>query len=388
MLYFDHCASTPPYDEVIDTVSEVMKRYYGNPSSIHRMGLEAERLLMRSREVIASSLHIDKEQIIYTSGGTESNNLAIKGSALQYRKRGNHLITTKIEHSSVYESFQQLEKMGFRVTYLPVDHTGKVQIEDVRNAICEETILVSIMHVNNETGTIQPIKEVGQLLIKYPRILFHVDAVQSMGKIQMDPAGWGIDMMSLSAHKLRGPKGTGLLYCRSGIELTPLIVGGGQERGLRSGTENVPLIVGMSKAIRLTVEHLEKNRKHLYQLREKLVYSIGQIPEIVINGSLQTGDMAPHIVNFSFPGMKSEVAVHALEGHGIIASTRSACSSGEQRPSRILEAMGYDRERASSGIRISLSPEHTVEDIDELCNGIQLVVSELKHTRKTRGNQR
>jgi cysteine desulfurase len=379
MIYFDHCASTPPFDEVIDAVVEVMKRYYGNPSSIHHLGVEAERLMIKAREVIAKSLNMTPDQLIFTSGGTESNNLAIKGVANQFKTRGNHLITTTIEHSSVYECFQQLEQEGFRVTYLPVDETGRISIIDLEQAISSETILVSIMQVNNEVGSIQPIKQAAQILKKTPRIQFHVDAVQSVGKLAMDTAAWGIDLLSISAHKIRGPKGIGLLFCREGLELYPLIVGGGQERGFRSGTENVPLIVGMAKAIRMTIDTQRVDQAYLYHLRKKLMDYLDEIPELILNSPRDKEAAAPHIVNFSFPGMKSEVVVHALETHRVMISTRSACSSGEQRPSRVLQAMGLDRSRSISGLRISLSPMHSEEDIKYLYEQIQQVVDELKN---------
>lgn len=387
MIYFDHCASTPPYDEVIHTVVEVMKRYYGNPSSIHHMGVESERLLHKAREVIAKSLNISSDQIIFTSGGTESNNLAIKGAAYQFQKRGKHLITTQIEHSSVFECFQQLEQEGFRVTYLPVDNKGKVRIKDLEMAICDDTILVSMMHVNNEVGSIQPIEQAARLLNNYPRIQFHVDAVQSIGKLTVRTAEWGIDLLSISAHKIRGPKGIGLLYCREGLELYPLLVGGGQERGFRSGTENVPFIAAMAKAIRLTMDKEKVNRCYLYEIREKLISYIDEIPELILNSPRDKEVAAPHIVNFSFPGVKSEVVVHALETRGIILSTRSACSSGEQRPSRVLQAMGYDHKRSLSGLRVSLSVMHTEDDIKYLYEQMQQVVDELSSARPNKGVQ-
>jgi cysteine desulfurase len=380
MLYFDHCATTPPHAEVIDAIYKVSKDYYGNPSSIHRLGLEAEKLVHKARDVISSSLRVKPGTIIFTSGGTESNNLAIKGVALQYRQRGNHLITTLIEHASVYESFKQLEAMGFRVTYLPVDERGAVSVEDVQKAIGPDTILVSVMHVNNETGSIQPIQEIGQLLRQRPRIVFHVDAVQSIGKLPMDPSAYGIDLMSVSAHKIRGPKGTGILYKKDGIQLQPLFSGGGQEFGLRSGTENVPLIVAMAKAVRMAVESRKNNTAYLYKLRERLIRCIGLMPQLILNGSSNEQMMAPHIVNFSYPGMKSEVVVHALEKHDIFVSTKSACSSGAERPSRVLAAMGVGEKRAQSGVRISLSADHSKEDVDFLCEKLQSCVEELKRT--------
>ncbi len=381
MLYFDHSATTPPYKEVVEVVAEVMDKYYGNPSSLHRLGAEAENLVRKARQVISDAFGVKPENIIFTSGGTESNNLAIKGIAMQYRHRGNHLITTPIEHASVYECFRQLEQMGFRVTYVPVDSTGQVSVEEIRRAITDETILVSVMHVNNEMGRIQNVEQIGRMLREYPRVFFHVDAVQSVGKLQVEPARWGIDLMSVSAHKIRGPKGIGFLYRRGGIRLHPLLAGGGQEFGLRAGTENVPLIVGMAKAVRLTMENRDKHAEHLYRLRKRLVEHIQNIPELVLTGPADDDGMAPHIVHFCYPGMKSEIFIHSLEKHKIYASTRSACSSGEEKPSRVLKAMGYDDERAASGVRISFSPDQSMEHIDFLGEQLRKVVEKLKPVR-------
>ncbi|MFS1513503.1 cysteine desulfurase family protein [Chengkuizengella sp. SCS-71B] len=378
MYYFDHSATTPPFKEVTDTVMEVMKNYYGNPSSLHQLGIDAEQLMRKARHVISESLGVNGEQLIFTSGGTESNNMAIKGVAVQYKNRGKHLITTEIEHASVYESFKQLEKVGYHVTYLPVDHTGQVSIEDLQNALTDETILVSIMHVNNEVGRIQPIKKIASLLKKQKRIFFHVDAIQSVGKIPIYPKEWGIDLMSVSAHKLNGPKGIGVLYYREGIKFFPLLSGGGQEAGYRSGTENVPLIVGMAKAIRMSMDKQKENLEHLYLLRKKLTDFILQIPELKLNGSVISEHMAPHIVHFSFTGMKSEVIVHALEKKGIYVSTRSACASGESKASRVLKGMGVSEKNANSGIRISMSAEHSLKDIDTLCKQLKQVVHDYK----------
>ena len=374
MLYMDHSATTPPYDEVVDTVAQVMKRFYGNPSSLHGLGVEAHKLVQQARSVIAKAMNVKPEEIVFTSGGTESNNLAIKGALRAYRNRGRHLITTAVEHASVYECCRQLEREGYSVTYLPVDRTGAVRAGDVRDAIREDTVLVSVMHVNNEVGRIQPIGEIGSLLREYPRILFHVDAVQSIGKLKVSPAELGIDLLSCSAHKIRGPKGMGFLYRRAPVRLEPLLAGGGQEAGLRSGTENVPLIVGMAKAVRMAVERMAENTAHLYRLRARLIARISAMPGITVNGSETMEHMAPHIVNISVPGKKPEVIVHALEQHGIYISTRSACASGDDRPSRVLTAMGLDPARASSGLRISLSADHTESDIDFFCDTLQKVL--------------
>jgi cysteine desulfurase len=389
MIYLDYAATSPPYDEVIATVAEVMKDHFGNPSSIHRLGVQAERLLYRSKEVIAEWLHADPAaELIMTSGGTESNNLAVKGYALMHQHKGKHLITSRIEHASIAEAFAQLETKGFRVTYLPVDGNGKVSLDALKEAISEDTILVSIMQVNNETGSLQPIREIGQLLGKHPKICFHVDAVQGVCKLPFKPVELGIDMFSASAHKFGGPKGIGFLYKRKAIQLEPLLTGGGQEYGFRSGTENVPLIVGMAKAFRLSMDSLEVNRERMYRTRQLLVEGIHAIPELIVSGSEIMEEMAPHIVHFSYPGMKSEVVVHALEQEDIYISTKSACAAGSDDPSKVLLAMGYDGRRASSGLRVSFSGEQTEEDAQRFIAALNQVVKRLQTNIKTSDHRR
>jgi len=382
MLYLDYAATTPPYDEVVDAVAEVMKSHYGNPSSLHRLGVEAETLLRKSREVIANALQVERSEIKFTSGGTESNNLAIRGVAAAYRNRGNHLITTQIEHPSVLETLRDLEREGFRVTYLPVDETGSVRIQDVEAALTEDTILVSVMYVNNEMGRIQPIAEIGKLLAKHPKTLFHVDAVQGIAKLPLSPRELGIDLLSASAHKFRGPKGIGFLYCREHVKPASLLTGGGQEGGLRSGTENVPLIVGMAKALRMATEGLDAAIAQKYRLRRILAEGIKSIDPLLLSGSEKESDMAPHIVHFSFPGMNAEVVVHALEKRDICISTKSACASDEVKPSDVLLAMGYDRDRAAGGLRVSFAESHTEDDMRRFIKALEEVVQELKPTAR------
>lgn len=373
----DYCATTPLHEEVIGAISDIMRKHYGNPSSLHRFGVEAEQLVRKAREVIAASLQCKPLEIVFTSGGTESNNLAIKGAAANSRKRGKHIITSAIEHASVYDSCKQLEDEGYRVTYIPVDETGAVRPDDIGRALTEETILVSLMHVNNEVGRIQPVREVGKLLKQVPGVLFHVDAIQSIGKLAVVPYELGADLLSCSAHKLHGPKGAGFLYVREGVQLKPQLTGGGQECGVRSGTENVPLIVGMAKAVRMAVQDQQGNEKKMYALRKRLADGIGGMPQLVLNGSFKPEEMGPQLVHFSFPGMKSEVVVHALEQKGFCISTRSACASGESKPSRVLEAMGFGRERASSGLRVSYSAKVTPEEIDRFVSELKQVVNRL-----------
>ncbi|CAM3434597.1 cysteine desulfurase family protein [Marinicrinis lubricantis] len=378
VVYLDYAATTPPFKQVTEVVTEVMEKYFGNPSSLHRLGMEAERLLERSREVHAGLLQVKADQIVFTSGGTESNNLAVKGTAFKYQNRGKHLVTTQIEHACVYESFRQLQSFGFDVTYVKPDEQGIVHLEDIQRAVRPDTILVSVMHVNNETGAIQPIEAIGKWLKAQHKILFHVDAVQSVGKLPIAINDWGIDLLSMSAHKINGPRGTGILVKKSSMELEPLMSGGGQEMGFRSGTENVAAIVGMAKALRMTLDGREVHTKRMAVQRERIKNAIQQIPELILNGPEEPEHCAPHIINFSFPGMKSEVVLHALEKHGFYVSSRSACSSSDSRPSRVLEAMGLSRARAASGIRISLGANTMDEEISELIQKIEQTVTELK----------
>nr|WP_125666193.1 cysteine desulfurase family protein [Paenibacillus baekrokdamisoli] len=378
MYYFDHCASTPPHEEVIRTLAEVMAKHYANPASLHRSGMEAGKLLDRARALIADLFHTEKKDWIFTSGATESNNIAIIGAARQYKSRGNHIVTTAIEHPSVYDTFKGLEREGFRVTYLPVNKEGILSVSQLEEVLTDDTILVSVMHVNNETGSIQPLAEIGELLRKRRGTIFHVDGVQSVGKLPIDLTGWGIDLFSASAHKINGPRGTGLLYVRQGIQLESIYKGGGQERGLRPGTENVAAIVASAKAFRMAIESQAERYERMHMLRSRLIACIEQLPELVLNGGENQLTAAPHIVSFSYPGMKPEVIVHMLEKHRIIASTKSACSSKDDKPSRVLEAMGLGRARAASGIRISFGDEHGEVELEWLCRMLPMVIQKLR----------
>lgn len=379
MKYFDHAAATPPYGEVVRTMTEVMQAHYGNPSSLHRLGEESGRLLAKAREVCAAVLGVKSGEIVFTSGATESNNLAIKGAALQYAGRGRHLITTQVEHPSVWECYVQLEKQGWEVTALPVDKKGQISVQDALDAVRKDTVLLSVMHVNNETGCIQPIEELGRRLKeKFPRVIFHVDGVQGFGKVPLSLTDSGIDLYSLSAHKLRGPRGAGLLMVREGLSLVPLMSGGGQENDLRPGTENIPAVVGMAKAIRLAKEGELERSMLLHTLRKQLLSGLIVWPELIIHCEESA---APHIVNFSYPGMKAEAFLHMLEEQGILVSTKSACSSRKAEPSRVLLAMGASKAEAESGIRISLSEEHTAEDIQELLAAIGVSVNRVRRLK-------
>ncbi|MBO8170409.1 MAG: cysteine desulfurase [Bacillaceae bacterium] len=377
MIYLDNSATTRPYPEVLDTMKKAAEEFYGNPSSLHKLGEVSRKVLDQSRKMASRILGVKAGEIVFTSGATESNNLAIKGIAHQYQNRGKHLITSAVEHASVYQTCRQLEDSGFDVTYLPVDRIGRVAVEDVKKAIRQDTILVSVMHVNNELGTIQPIQEIGELLKTNRKVFFHVDAVQAFGKLDVKPAEWGVDLLSLSAHKFHGPRGAGLMYIRSGVKLSPLITGGGQEHGFRSGTENLPAIAGMVKAMKMSREQMSHNRKHFQMLKERLVQQLKDIEGVIINSPTDEQG-APHIVNFSVPGLKSEVIIHSLEEKDIYVSTQSACSSSASRPSRILLAIGLDEKAARSGIRVSFEKANTIDEIDRFVHHLKEIVTHLK----------
>lgn len=382
MLYWDHAATTPPHKEVVDTMAEIMNMHYGNPSALHQAGEDAAKLLKRAREVCAAALGVQPVEIVFTSGATEGNNIAIKGAAIQYRSRGQHIITTKTEHPSVYECFKQLERLGWKVTYVSVDEFGQVDPLDVEKAIRKDTVLVSIMHVNNETGAVQPLDELGKRIKeKNNRTLFHVDGVQGFGKLPVSLKDWKVDLYTLSAHKFKGPKGAGVMYVREGIELFPLLSGGSQENGQRPGTVNVASAVAVAKAMRLAQEHQRTFYDKIGRLRNLLMTEIRNIPDFVLNSS-EKG--APHIVHFSYPGLKPEVLVHTLEEHGMLVSTKSACSSRNSEPSRVLQAMGKDDDIAASGIRISLGWEHTEDDIGRLIKALHQSVDQLRPLRAKR----
>ncbi|MFC5532150.1 cysteine desulfurase family protein [Cohnella yongneupensis] len=385
--YFDHSASAPMYPKVIDTVSDIMRLHYANPAALHRSGAEAAKLVERARAGVAERFGAAPGEVIFTSGGTESNNLAIRGAIAGVSRAMKHVITTATEHASVFECVKQLQLQGIDVTILPVDAEGRVSPDDIAKAIRKDTVLVSVMHVNNETGVIQPIKEIGAIVSRHSQVRFHVDGVQAIGKVPFDWRDAKVDLYSGSAHKIGGPKGVGLLLVKEGMRLSPLFSGGGQEDGLRSGTLNVPGIVGTAQALRLTMEGMPLRREKMYAFRLRLLDAIADIPELVVNGigerqrEADIGESyrtAPHIVNLSYPGMRPEVLVHMLEKHGILISTQSACSSKSLKPSRVLLAMGYEEARASGSIRISFGDEHEQQHIDILAAALRQAVAELK----------
>ncbi|WEK53013.1 MAG: cysteine desulfurase family protein [Candidatus Cohnella colombiensis] len=385
--YCDHSASTPMYLKVIDTVSELMKLHYANPGSLHRAGTDAMKLMERARVSIAERFGATPSEVVFTSGGTESNNLAIQGSLLSTTRPTKHIVTTAIEHASVYETARQLQGHGIEVTFVPVDSFGKVNVDHIERAIRKDTVLISVMHVNNEVGTIQPIEQIAKAVASHPHVRFHVDGVQAIGKVPFVWKEAGVHIYTGSAHKLGGPKGVGFLLVKEGIHLSSILNGGGQESGVRSGTPNVPGIVGTSQAVRLTMESMALRREKMYELRRKLIHKIENIPELIINGygmEATEDQVAPHIVNLSYPGMRPEVLVHTLEELGVFVSTQSACSSKSLKPSRVLLAMGKGEDCATGSIRISFGDELNEQDIEEIAVRLQMAVTKLKPLERSR----
>lgn len=368
-IYLDNSATTRVFPEVADLMKKIMCEDYGNPSSLHRKGIGAENQVRYAKETMAKLLKVQEKEIYFTSGGTEADNLAIIGCALANQRRGKHLITTRIEHPAVLQTMQHLEELGFSVTYLPVDGSGRIRLGDLEQAIGPDTILVSIMHTNNEIGSLQPIEEAGRLLKQInPQILFHVDAVQGFGKARIHPKKMNIDLLSISSHKVHGPKGVGVLYVGERVKIQPIAFGGGQQMGLRSGTENVPGYVGMARACEMLYEHFEEDRIRLQELKRYFIQGLLKMEDVQING-LVDGDVsgegtATHIVSASFLGVRSEVLLHTLEDAGVYVSAGSACSSHKPQPSATLKAVGVDKAVLESTIRFSFSVFTTREEID------------------------
>lgn len=363
-VYLDNSATTRCFDEVAALMTQIMCEDYGNPSSLHRKGVQAEKYIRYAKDVIARNLKVNEKEIYFTSGGTESDNLALRGCAYANCRSGRHLITTQIEHPAVLQTMKHLEEEGFRVTYLPVDEKGCIRLEDLQRAITGETILVSIMHTNNEVGSLQPVAEAGSLIKRMnPRILFHVDAVQGYGKFRIYPKKLKIDLLSVSGHKIHGPKGSGFLYVDEKVKIKPILFGGGQQGGVRSGTENVPAIAGLGKAVELVYSNLDQDMAQMYRLKKAFVEGVGKIQNVVVNGHPdETG--APHVVSVSVKGVRSEVLLHALEDKEIYVSAGSACSARKPQPSATLRAMGIDQELLGSTIRFSFSVFTTMEEIN------------------------
>ena len=363
-VYFDNSATTKVLAPVADLVMKVMTEDYGNPSAKHGKGMRAEQYIKEAAEIIAGTLKVSPKEIVFTSGGSESNNMALIETAMANRRAGNHIISTAIEHASVYNPLAYLEEQGFEVTYLPVDHNGHISLEDLERAVRRETILVSVMYVNNEIGAVEPVEEIAKLIHKInPAILFHVDAIQAYGKFVIRPKRQGIDLLSVSGHKIHAPKGIGFLYVDSRVKIKPLIYGGGQQRGLRSGTENVPGIAGLGAAAREMYRDHSERLKRMYEIKDYMISRLGEVEGTTVN-SLPGDQSAPQIVSASFSGVRSEVLLHALEEKGIYVSSGSACSSNHPAVSGTLKGIGVKKELLDSTLRFSFGVFNTKDEVD------------------------
>jgi len=382
-VYLDNSATTKAYKEVAELVAKIMVEDYGNPSSMHLKGVEAEKYLKYSKETIASIMKVKEKEIFFTSGGTESDNWALKEIANANHRTGKHMITTKIEHPAILQTMEELEAQGFEVDYLSTNEEGLISIDELKEKLRPDTILVSVMYVNNEVGAIEPIEEIGKVIKEInPKTYFHVDAVQGFGKLKLLPKKWNVDMVSVSGHKIHGPKGVGFLYIDEKVKIKPFIVGGGQQRNFRSGTENVPGIAGLGKATELIYKDLSKDTEVLYQLKKKLTDGILELGDIKINGP-QDENGAPHIVSASILGVRSEVLLHALEDKGIYVSAGSACATHKQSVSSTLQSMGLTADEMESTLRFSMSTYTTEEEIEYTIKALKEIVPLLrKYTRK------
>ncbi len=381
--YFDNSATTRCSQGAKDIMVRALMEDYGNPSSLHGKGMQGENYIREARAGICKTLKAKEQELIFTSGGTESNNLAILGGAMANKRGGRHLITTRIEHPAVLAPMKFLEEQGFDVTYLPVDKDGLISLEELQEAVTEQTILASIMYVNNEIGAVEPIQEAAEAIKrKNPRTLFHVDAIQAYGKYIIHPGKMGIDMMSVSGHKIHGPKGSGFLYVKEKTKLKPLIYGGGQQRNMRSGTENVPGIAGIGKAAQEAYEGFSAKRAHLYELKQAFLAGLADQGWAHVNG--RTGeDSAPHIISLSVDGVRSEVLLHALEDRQVYVSAGSACASNKPAASATLTAIGVKREYLDSTVRISFSEENTMEEVEYCIANLKELVPVLgRYTRR------
>ena len=389
MIYLDNSATTQPLEVVANKMMEVMRVDYGNPSSYHTMGLTAEKHIKEASKYFAEVLQCQADEIIYTSGGTESNNMAIIGVALAYIRDGKRIITTEIEHPSVYQVFKHLEGQGFEVIYLPVDSHGHIDIDDLESSINDETTLVSIMHVNNELGTVQDIEKIGQKIKgKNKNTIFHVDAIQSFSKIPINRRSSKIDLLSISSHKIYGPKGVGLLYKNKNVKMGPLFFGGGQQKDYRSGTENVPGIVGMYVAAKEIMANFDGYANKIRLLKEELGNSIlNNIDGTYINGP-DIEDGAPHILNIGFEDIKSEVLLHALEAANIYVSSGSACSSNKKADNQVLDSIGRDKGQLDEAIRFSLGINNNMEEMQETLAVLQKTIPMLRKVLSPGGKRR
>ena len=376
--YLDNSATTRCSRAVADIVLKTMTEDFGNPSSKHLKGVEAEKYLKTAREEIAKTLRVSEKEIYFTSGGTESDNWALIGAAMANRRSGNHLITTAVEHAAVLQPMAYLEEMGFRVTYLPVDKQGRASLSELKEALCPETILVSMMYVNNEVGTRQPVEEAARMAHDYnPDILFHTDAIQAYGKYRIYPKKAGIDLLSVSGHKIHGPKGVGFLYIGDRVKIKPLILGGGQQKAMRSGTDNVPGAAGLGLAAKEAYKDLDQKIAHIQSLKEQFLEGISQLPETYVQGDPKEG--APHIISVSFRNVRSEVLLHALEDKEIYVSSGSACTSNKKLPvSYVLKEIGIEKDLLESTLRFSFCGDTTREEVDYCLQQLQSLVPKLR----------
>lgn len=377
-IYLDNSATTRCYPEVGDLVYKVMCMDYGNPSSVHRKGVEAEHYIREAKERLARILKVNAKEIFFTSGGTEGDNLALIGAARANQRAGNHLITTAIEHPAILNTMRYLEGEGFRVTYLPVDPKGQVKLQALKEALCQDTILVSVMYVNNELGSVQPVDEAVRLVKQYnPSILFHTDAVQGFGKYHIYPKRQGIDMLTASGHKIHGPKGIGFLYVGEGVKIQPIIFGGEQQKNIRSGTENVPGIAGLGLAASMIYQDMDMKVALMRDLKTYFLKGLSKIDKVVIHG-LTDENSAPHIISAGISGIRSEVLLHALEGEGIYVSSGSACASNHPAISGVLKGIGTAKEYLDATLRFSMSEFTTKEEIDYTLNTLYNCVPMLR----------
>lgn len=380
--YFDNSATTQVFDSVKDAVVHAMTVDYGNAAARHMKGVDAEHLIKDAKKEIAKSLKVQEKEILFTSGGTESNNTALIGVALANKRAGKHLITTAVEHPSIYNTMSFLEELGFTVTYLPVNEYGLISPEELEDAVRDDTILVSVMYVNNEIGAVEPVEELSRRIKrKNPGTLFHVDAIQAYGKYQIRPKKQGIDLLSVSGHKIHGPKGVGFLYIDEKVKIRPILFGGGQQKGMRSGTENVPGCAGLAAAVREAYTNQEQKVEHLYALRERLIEGLKTIPEVTING-YEDRRNAPQIVSASFGGVRSEVLLHALEDKGIYVSSGSACSSSHPGVSGTLKGIGVKKELLDSTLRFSFGAFNTEEEVDYCIERLKELLPMLRRYRQ------
>ncbi|MFU8794574.1 MAG: cysteine desulfurase NifS [Dethiobacteria bacterium] len=378
-VYMDHGATTPVREEVLEAMLPFFREHYGNPSSLHAQGRAVRKELENARDIIAGVLGAEPKEIIFTSGGTESNNIVLRGAA---KKRGapGHIITTSIEHHAVFDVCRDLEKEGHQVTYLPVDKYGKVDPQSVGKAIRPDTFIISVMAANNEIGTLQPIEEIGAIAAEH-KVLFHTDAVQVVGQLPLDLSKLKADFLSLSAHKFNGPKGVGALFMRKGIRVAPIYIGGGQERKIRPGTENVPAIIGMAKALELAAAEMDEKSRSLTKLRDRLISGLLQIDEVILNG--HPDERLPGNVNVSFKHIEGESVLLSLDLQGVAASSGSACSSGSLDPSHVLSAIGLDHPTAHGSIRFSLGYGNNDDDIDYVLEIIPAITDRLRRISPT-----